>query len=121
MGLTGQERAGNNTSRENPFRDSDNNADEKETPVAVVVFRDDYTPLNGSYYFRESAYSQFNGTMLDVTTRSDMDQDLIVNFTNSRIESSQLPKAEDQRTPVRTTIGMLISHRTPFGLESPIA
>jgi transglutaminase-like putative cysteine protease len=121
LGLTGQERAGNNTSRENPFRDSDNNADEKETPVAVVVFRDDYTPLNGSYYFRESAYSQFNGTMLDVTTRSDMDQDLIVNFTNSRIESSQLPKAEDQRTPVRTTIGMLISHRTPFGLESPIA
>ncbi len=121
LGLTGQEQAGNSAQRENPFRDSENNADDKEAPVAVVVFRDDYEPLNGSYYFRESAYSQFNGTMLDFTTRSDMDQDLIKNFTNSRIESPQLPKAEDQRTPVRTSIGMLISHRTPFGLESPIA
>jgi len=121
LGLTGQEQAGNSAQRENPFRDSENNADDKEAPVAVVVFRDDYEPLNGSYYFRESAYSQFNGTMLDFTTRSDMDQDLIKNFTNSRIETNQLPKAEDQRTPVRASIGMLISHRTPFGLESPVA
>ena len=50
-----------------------------------------------------------------------MDQDLIKNFTNSRIETNQQPKAEDQRTQVRTSIGMLISHRTPFGLESPVA
>jgi protein-glutamine gamma-glutamyltransferase len=121
LGLTGQEQTGKNTQRENPFRDSENNADEKEAPVAVVVFRDDYEPLNGSYYFRESAYSQFNGTMLDFTSRRDMDQDLIANFTNSRIESNQLPKAEDQRVAVRATIGMLISHRTPFGLESPVA
>lgn len=121
LGLTGQEQAGNDRQRENPFRDSQNNAADKETPVAVVVFRDDYEPLNSSYYFRESAYSQFNGTMLHFTTRSDMDQDLIAGFTNSRIEAEQLPKAEDQRVPVRATIGMLISHRTPFGLESPIA
>ncbi len=121
LGLTGQEQAGNSAQRENPFRDSENNADDKEAPVAVVVFRDDYEPLNGSYYFRESAYSEFNGTMLDFATRSDMDQDLISNFSNSRIETKQLPKAEDQRIPVRATIGMLISHRTPFGLESPVA
>jgi len=121
LGLTGQEQAGNSAQRENPFRDSENNADDKEAPVAVVVFRDDYEPLNGSYYFRESAYSQFNGTMLDFATRSDMDQDLISNFTSSRIETDQLPRAEDQRVPVRTSIGMLISHRTPFGLESPVA
>ncbi len=121
LGLTGQEQAGNNSQRENPFRDNENDAEDKEAPVAVVVFRDDYEPLNGSYYFRESAYSQFNSTMLDFAARGDMDQDLITNFTNSRIDSRQLPKAEDQRVPVRATIGMLISHRTPFGLESPIA
>lgn len=121
LGLTGQEQAGNSAQRENPFRDSENTAEDKEAPVAVVVFRDDYEPLNGSYYFRESAYSQFNGTMLDFTTRSDMDQDLIANFTNTRIDARQLPRAEDQRTPVRASIGMLISHRTPFGLESPVA
>jgi len=121
LGLTGQEEQGNGSQNENPFRDSENNADDKEAPVAVVVFRDDYEPLNGAYYFRESAYSQFNGTMLDFTTRDDMDQDLIPNYTNSRVEAAQLPKAEDQRVPVRASIGMLISHRTPFGLESPIA
>lgn len=121
LGLTGQEQAGNNSQQENPFRDSPNDAEDKEAPVAVVVFRDDYEPLNGSYYFRESAYSQFNGTMLDYPTRTDMDQDLISHFTSSRSDTAQLPKAEDQRVPVRATIGMLISHRTPFGLESPIA
>lgn len=121
LGLTGQEQAGSSSQRENPFRDGENDAADKEAPVAVVVFRDDYEPINGSYYFRESAYSQFNGSMLDFTTRDDMDQDLIEHFTNGRTETEQLPAADDQRLPVRTTIGMLISHRTPFGLESPIA
>ncbi|MBL4869327.1 MAG: hypothetical protein JKX72_00060, partial [Robiginitomaculum sp.] len=92
LGLTGQEQAGNNSRRENPFQDSANDASDKEAPVAVVVFRDDYEPTNGSYYFRESAYSQFNGTMLDYTNRDDMDQDLIERFTSARLETEQLPK-----------------------------
>lgn len=121
LGLTGQEQAGSSSQRDNPFRDGENDADDKEAPVAVVVFRDDYTPLNGAYYFRESAYSEFRGTMLDFTTRDDMDVDLIKNFTNTRVESAQLPEAMDQHTPVRLTIGMLVPHRSPFGLESPIA
>ena len=121
LGLTGQELSGSSSQRDNPFRDGENNANDKEAPVAVVVFRDDYTPLNGAYYFRESAYSEFNGTMLDITTRDDMDVDLIKNFTSTRVESAQLPEATDQHTPVRVTVGMLVPHRSPFGLESPIA
>ena len=121
LGLTGQEQVGNSAQRDNPFRDGENDASDKEAPVAVVVFRDDYEPINGSYYFRESAYSEFRGTMLDFTTRDDMDQDLIESFTNTRSESAQLPQALDQHTPVRMTIGMLVAHRSPFGLESPIA
>lgn len=121
LALTGQELSGSSSQRDNPFRDGENNADDKEAAVAVVVFRDDYTPLNGAYYFRESAYSEFNGTMLDFTTRDDMDQDLIKNFTNTRVEAGQLPEATDQHTPVRVTVGMLVPHRSPFGLESPIA
>lgn len=121
MGLTGQAANGNSSANENPFRDGENSTDDKEAPVAVVVFRDDYEPLNGSYYFRESAYSQFNGTMLDFTTRSDMDRDLIDHFTSSSAEAEVLPEAEDQRKLVRATIGMLVPHRSPFGLVSPIA
>ena len=121
LGLTGNEQLGNNAQRDNPFRDGENDASDREAPVAIVVFRDDYEPINGSYYFRESAYSQFNGSMLDIANRNDMDQDLIKHFTSSRSETAQRPEADDQRIPVRTTIGMLVSHRSPFGLESPIA
>lgn len=121
LGLTGQEQAGNNRQRENPFRDGENTADDKEAPVAVVVFRDDYEPLNGSYYFRESAYSEFNGAMLDYTNRDDMDRDLIEQFTNTEVQAEVLPGAEDQRKPVRATIGMLVPHRNPFGLVSPVS
>ncbi|NKB34105.1 MAG: hypothetical protein GKR91_13515 [Pseudomonadales bacterium] len=121
MGLTGQAQNGNNAQRDNPFRDGENDNNDKEAPVAVVVFRDDYEPLNGSYYFRESAYSEFNGAMLDYTSRDDMDRDLIEHFTSSRTETELLPGANDERKLVRTTIGMLVPHRNPFGLESPIA
>lgn len=121
LGLTGSEQNNGAGQNENPFRDSENNADDKQAPVAVVVFRDDYEPSNGSYYFRESAYSQFNGTMLDFPTRADMDRDLIKNFSSGRVETQLLPGASDQRTPVRTTIGTLVAHRSPFGLSTPIA
>jgi len=121
LGLTGQAQNGESGQRDNPFRDGENENNDKETPVAVVVFRDDYEPLNGSYYFRESAYSEFNGAMLDYTTRNDMDRDLIEHFTNNRSETELMPGANDERKLVRTTIGMLVPHRNPFGLESPIA
>lgn len=121
LGLTGSEQNGGAGQDDNPFRDSENNADDKQAPVAVVVFRDDYEPINGSYYFRESAYSQFNGQMLDFPTRGDMDRDLIKNFSSGRVDTQQLPGATDQRTPVRTTIGTLVAHRSPFGLSTPIA
>jgi len=48
LGLTGQEQAGNSAQQRNPFYDGDNNTNDREAPVAVVVFRDDYEPLNGS-------------------------------------------------------------------------
>lgn len=121
LGLTGQTASSGSSVSENPFRDGENDTNDKEAPVAVVVFRDDYEPLNGSYYFRESAYSQFNGTMLDFASRPDMDRDLIGHFTSDIAEAEVLPQAEDQRKRVRTSIGMLIPHRSPFGLVSPVA
>ena len=50
--------------------------------------------LNGSYYFRESAY-QFNGVMLDYSSRDDMDLDLISIFTNTEVSATLLPEAEE--------------------------
>ena len=121
LGLTGQAQDGRSNARENPFQDGENSAEDREAPVAVVVFRDDYEPINGAYYFRESAYSQFNGTMLDFSSHRGMDQDLLENFTNTRTETAQAPGALDQRRTVRTTVGMLVPHRSPFGLATPVA
>ncbi|MGI9250394.1 MAG: transglutaminase-like domain-containing protein [Pseudohongiellaceae bacterium] len=123
LGLTGQEQGtGSSRRQDNPFTNFDSNTSGQQgTPVAVVVFRDDYEPLNGNYYFRESAYSQFNGVRLDYSRRDDMDRDLIPGFTSTRTDAELLPGARDQRSAVRTTVGMLIPHRNPFGLTSPVA
>ena len=119
LGLTASQEGGSSGNQENPFRDGENSAEDKEAPVAVVVFRDDYEPEGGSYYFRESAYSQFNGRMLDYSTHPDMDRDLLQNFSNGTPVTPAEPlEGLGQRTAVRTTIGMLVPHRSPFALDA---
>ena len=121
LGLTGAARGAGGAQDENPFRDGENDTSDMQAPVAVVLFRDDYEPAGGAYYFRESAYSEFNGTMLVVPHREDMDEDLIEFFTPTRVEIAEPLPAPELRTTVRTTIGLLAPHRTPFGLDTPIA
>lgn len=118
IGLTGTEQS--SAQDDNPFKDGENNADNLQAPVAVVLFRDDYEPINGSYYFRETAYSQWNGTLLEETTRLDMDQDLLGRFPLAREDIPQALPSLGQRAQVRTSIGMLTAHRTPFGLDTPV-
>ncbi len=120
LGLTGREESRNSNEDDNPFRDGENNADNLEAPVAIVLFRDDYEPINGSYYFRETAYSQWNGKVLDETVRADMDQDLVGSFTSTRTEIADAIPSDEARQAVRTSVGMLTAHRTPFGLETPV-
>jgi len=47
----------------------------EDVPVAVVVFHHDYTPPMGPYYFRETAFSAYNGARLvqDASRRFDRD------------------------------------------------
>jgi transglutaminase-like putative cysteine protease len=120
LGLTGQSQNGRSNQPENPFRDGDNNADNKETPVAIVLFRDDYEPQSGAYYFRESAYSEFNGQLLWTADTPGMDPDLVREFpVQSTSVSNEIP-ALDKRRSVTTTIGLLTPHRSPFGLDAPV-
>lgn len=122
LGLAGS--AANGAAEDNPFQDSSNDPKDKAAPVAVVVFHDDYEPIDGAYYFRESAYSQFNGTRIDYPSRADMDTDLIGGFGRGREASLTPVLAPDDSTPrqrVRTTIGTLTPHRSLFALDTPIA
>lgn len=120
LGLTGN--TGQSEHDDNPFQDSTNDPKDKAAPVAVVVFHDDYEPVDGSYYFRESAYSQFNGTRIDYASRADMDTDLLAGFRDpsaANIGHALSPIPAAPRKTVRTTIGTLIPHRAPFALDTP--
>src|SRR5690606_28269725 len=48
-----------NESQDNPFPFESSQQDDPK-PVAVVIFRDDYDSPDGYYYFRQTAFSQFN-------------------------------------------------------------
>jgi protein-glutamine gamma-glutamyltransferase len=120
LGLTGQSSTSGGSQSENPFRDGQNDASDREAPVAIVLFRDDYEPESGAYYFRESAYSQFNGTLLWTAERDDLDRDLVNEFPANRLEVGEPVLGQDRRRSVTTTIGLLTPHRSPFGLDAPV-
>jgi len=100
------------------FRD-EYRSDGGRAPVAVVVFHGDYEPPSGVLYFRQSAFSSFNGRRLVQATQDDVDRDLIPSFPSQRAVVAWAPPAE-HRQPLRATTGLLVDHVRPFALDSPV-
>ena len=96
------------------------NSEGSRVPVAVVLFHDDYSPPSGVYYFRQGAFSQYNGRKLVVSGRRDIDNDIIPHFPTRLFEIEDAPPANDNRGPLETTIALMADHMQPFALESPI-
>lgn len=120
LGLTGSSnRQSAGSASENPFSDGENSPEDREAPVAIVLFRDDYSPDEGIYYFRESAYSQYNGRMLATATDPALDRDLMDHPRTGASSVEERIPARDNRREVRTTVGLLTEHRRPFGLDTP--
>lgn len=113
-----QERGGASAS-ELEFRDKYNPGGAR-VPVAVVLFHDDYSPPSGVYYFRQGAFSQYNGRKLVVSGRQDVDADLIPYFPARLTEIENAPQVNENRGPLETTIALMADHTQPFALESPI-
>ncbi|MGB5266124.1 MAG: hypothetical protein WBN30_06030, partial [Polyangiales bacterium] len=113
-----QERGGASAS-ELEFRDKYNPGGAR-VPVAVVLFHDDYSPPSGVYYFRQGAFSQYNGRKLVVSGRKDIDNDLIPYFPVRLSEIANAPEVNENRGPLETTIALMADHTQPFALESPI-
>ncbi|MFK7987865.1 MAG: DUF4129 domain-containing transglutaminase family protein [Sandaracinaceae bacterium] len=91
------------------------------SPDAVALFHDDYSPPSGYYYFRQNAFSQFNGRKLVAATRRGIDEDVRNHFpTNRTREVAWNPGAGSDRTSVETTIAMLADNSAPVGLEAPV-
>ncbi|MCG8553688.1 MAG: transglutaminase domain-containing protein [Proteobacteria bacterium] len=121
----GDERGGRNRNRSGSnqrdldFRDNYHESN-RQTPVAVVLLHDDYSPPNGMYYFRQGAFSQFNGRRLVRATRHGLDSDVAASFPAEPTTVAEVPNAEGDRATLDTTVVLLTDHMQPFGLESPI-
>jgi len=109
---------GEDNSNEFPFESSDT-SDPK--PVAVAIFRDDYDPSDGYYYFRQTAFSQYNGFRLVKDTTGQGDEDLFRRFPTT-VEKRESP-ASTLSAPtenLETRIALISSHTEPFGLVKPV-
>ncbi len=113
-----QERGGPSAS-ELEFRNKYNTGGSR-VPVAVVLFHDDYSPPSGVYYFRQGAFSQYNGRKMVVSGSKGIDDDLIPYFPSRAIEIENAPVLNDNRGPLETTIALMADHTQPFALEAPV-
>jgi hypothetical protein len=95
-------------------------SDGGQAPVAVVLLHDDYSPPSGVYYFRQTAFTRYNGRRLVQSTSDEVDGDLVHHFPTERTEVRQTPPPSEERWPLRTTTGLLLDHIRPFALDSPI-
>ncbi|MEM8997887.1 MAG: transglutaminase domain-containing protein, partial [Acidobacteriota bacterium] len=100
------------------FRDDYGNSGQ-QAPVAVVVLHDDYTPPTGIFYFRQAAFSQYNGHRLVQTTRDDVDGDVVRRFPFEEIVVENAPEVGSDRRALITTMGLMVDHVRPFALDSP--
>lgn len=125
-GKGGQGKKGGRSGRNRPdnenleFRDQEQKQ-EQQAPVAVVLLHDDYSPPTGVYYFRQGAFSQFNGNRLIATTRDGMDRDVMDGFPVARTELPSAPEAGYDRATLETTVALMADHTRPFGLEAPVS
>lgn len=125
-GRTNKEPAGKGGARgrrsndELEFRDNYSSSFNR-APVAVVLLHDDYSPPSGVYYFRQSAFSLYNGRRLVEAAGVGVDRDLAAYFPAARTVISEVPNQRGDRAAVDTTVALLADHKRPFGLESPLA
>ncbi|MCG8461134.1 MAG: transglutaminase domain-containing protein [Holophagales bacterium] len=91
----------------------------EQTPLAVVLLHDDYSPPPGVYYFRQTAFSQYNGRRLVQATRDDVDRDIVHRFPFREERVADAPPARGGRKALVTTVGLMVDHVRPFALDSP--
>jgi len=117
-GSRGGQGSGRRDNEELEFRDNyDSQAN--RVPLGVVLFHDDYSPPTGVYYFRQGAFSEYNGRRLVRASRGDVDRDIAPSFPTDTVTVPGAPAAGMYRAPLETTVALLADHNRPFALESP--
>lgn len=108
------------SSSDDPFPFEASEPDDPK-PVAVVIFRDGYDSPDGYYYFRQTAFSQFNGFRLVKDTTGKADSDLFRRFattSTSRDVPSNMTMIPTKELDTR--VALISSHTEPFGLVKPL-
>jgi transglutaminase-like putative cysteine protease len=115
----GQKQSGGRHSEDTEldFRDNRDHST-RQTPLAVVLLHDDYSPPKGTYYFRQSAFSQYNGHKLVGSARADVDTDLAPLFVTQPLDVKAPPSDEGFRVGLDTSVALLADHTRPFALEA---
>lgn len=118
--MSGQSGQGKGDSSDNPFPFESSEPDQPK-PVAVIVFRDDYDSPDGYYYFRQTAFSQYNGFRLVKDTTNEADKDLFHHFPTREEKVTAPPIRYDIPTKsLETRVALIQSHTEPFGLTAPL-
>jgi transglutaminase-like putative cysteine protease len=114
-----REAQGQRQNDELEFRDNYDN-EQNRIPVGVVLFHDDYSPPTGVYYFRQGAFSQYNGRRLVATTVADVDDDIATVFPSRPMRVDPRDYHRPIRRKVETTVALLADHTRPIGLEAAL-
>ncbi|HPS78924.1 MAG TPA: transglutaminase-like domain-containing protein, partial [Thermoanaerobaculaceae bacterium] len=98
---------------------ADQQQEGSNVPVAVVLLHDDYDPPSGYYYFRQTAFSQFNGQRLVQDMTGQADTDVPAGFPSGEervVGETGLPHLLRR---LDTTVALLQPHPRPFALVNP--
>lgn len=92
--------------------------DKKDNPpVAVVLLHDDYDPPYGTYYFRQTAFSQYNGKRLVADTTGNYDLDLMPGYPltgKPMTVKSTVPMDSIYHRSLDTKVAMIKGSAKPF-------
>ncbi len=92
---------------------------QQQAPMAVVLLGDDYTPPGQMYYLRQETWSQFAGARLVAPTRPDIDRDVPGEFPTDDVTVPDAPPAKGRKL-VHAKVVMVVPHKKPFALETPV-
>lgn len=95
-----------------PFRD-DYSSDGQQVPVAVAVLHDDVEPGNGVYYFRQVAFSNWNGRRLVRSYRERAGEGIFTRFPAGGPITATPPPGRALRRDLPVSMALLRDHYQP--------
>ncbi|MDQ7006028.1 MAG: transglutaminase family protein [Acidobacteriota bacterium] len=106
LGSRGGRKGGAPNNQLVPFRD-DYSTDQPDFPVGVAILEDDLEPAWGVFYFRQVAFSSWNGRRLVRSFERGIDTDLFPGFPRSAPLTPRRPPGHRFRSELACTVSLL--------------